>query len=468
MRKIIVVCIVYLLIIISFSGCMDEVSNIDVKTIYVDDDGGQDYTSIQDAIDSAEEGTIIYVYSGTYVEELHISKTIKLRGENKEKTIIKRPVDENGTSGDIIMIFADGVEISEFTIKNNKYIYSVGYGISILSNNNIISNNLFESADRDDINLDSSINNKILNNNFGSNGITISSTGSYFLKFYNTHTIQNNYVSGKPLYYYKNNHQDEVVEPDAGQVILVNCSNFTIKNLNLKDSFSGIQLYYSSHNNILKNTINNGKQYGSGIILFNSGYNKISNNEISFCSSGITINDFSNFNLINGNECNSNRNGIYHSRSTNNNIVNNTFLYSGFSGIYLDSFSFENTVSNNQILNNKWGIAMGISSDNNSISNNNIANSSRFGISIDSSKNNIFVNNNFINNSINARITDDKINMWDNGVEGNYWDNYTGIDGNGDGIGDTTYNIPTGGWYDEIPSIYNIDYYPLMDPIDIT
>jgi len=34
-------------------------------TIYVDDDGGADYTSIQDAIDAASEGDTVYVYSGT-------------------------------------------------------------------------------------------------------------------------------------------------------------------------------------------------------------------------------------------------------------------------------------------------------------------------------------------------------------------------------------------------------------------
>ena len=43
------------------------VSSNDTKSIiYVDDDGGADYTSIQDAIDNASFGDTIYIYSGIY------------------------------------------------------------------------------------------------------------------------------------------------------------------------------------------------------------------------------------------------------------------------------------------------------------------------------------------------------------------------------------------------------------------
>jgi hypothetical protein len=47
-------------------------------------------------------------------------------------------------------------------------------------------------------------------------------------------------------------------------------------------------------------------------------------------------------------------------------------------------------------------------------------------------------------------------NLWDDGYPsgGNYWSDYTGIDANGDGIGDSTYFIDSN----------NTDNYPLMNP----
>ena len=49
---------------------------------------------------------------------------------------------------------------------------------------------------------------------------------------------------------------------------------------------------------------------------------------------------------------------------------------------------------------------------------------------------------------------------WDNGKEGNYWSNYTGVDANLDGIGDTPYVVRS-------DYVYTIDMYPLVSPFDI-
>ena len=67
--------------------------------------------------------------------------------------------------------------------------------------------------------------------------------------------------------------------------------------------------------------------------------------------------------------------------------------------------------------------------------------------------------NNFVENQINAYDTGENDWSYDGWGEipmtGNYWDDYTGIDQNDDGIGDTPYQI-TGG--------NSIDSYPSMEP----
>lgn len=83
-------------------------------TIYVDDDGGEDYTNIQDAVTAASESDTIYVYSGIYYENVAVDKTITLMGENRDTTIV-----DGGGSGHVVYITADGVNISRLTVTNS-------------------------------------------------------------------------------------------------------------------------------------------------------------------------------------------------------------------------------------------------------------------------------------------------------------------------------------------------------------
>ena len=97
------------------------------KTIYVENSG------IQEAIDIANEGDTIFVYDGVYYERIIINKSIKLIGENREKTII------NGMgNGSCIEIKADNVYISNFTIING----DVGIKLNFSSYNKIFNCNV--------------------------------------------------------------------------------------------------------------------------------------------------------------------------------------------------------------------------------------------------------------------------------------------------------------------------------------
>ena len=123
-----------LLLAITLSGCIEENHQVQSNMIYVDDNGGANYTSIQDAVNASPENYTIFVYSGIYYENIVINKTINLIGEDTGTTII-----DGKYIGDVIYISEEGnANISGFTIKKSG---NNNAGISIHSNNNTIAGN---------------------------------------------------------------------------------------------------------------------------------------------------------------------------------------------------------------------------------------------------------------------------------------------------------------------------------------
>ena len=119
--------------------------------IYVDDDnvagpwnGSQEhpYATIQAGIDNAIEGWTVFVYNGTYNENIIINKTLNLDGENPESTII----DGSGNSH-CLVISASHVRVSGFTIQNSGNepfdagIKTLSLDSNVTIKNNIIQNN---------------------------------------------------------------------------------------------------------------------------------------------------------------------------------------------------------------------------------------------------------------------------------------------------------------------------------------
>ena len=114
------------------------------QTYIVDINGGGDFTSIQEAIDYTGEGDTIYVWAGTYSENLKIEKRISLIGNGSSETIIVGMDNER-----MISISGHYVDISGFNITNNysplKYWSRYEkYGIYLSYVNNVkIFNNTF-------------------------------------------------------------------------------------------------------------------------------------------------------------------------------------------------------------------------------------------------------------------------------------------------------------------------------------
>jgi parallel beta-helix repeat protein len=84
--------------------------------ITVDDDGPADYKTIQEAIDAANPGDKIFVYAGTYPENVDVYKRVTLEGEDTDLVVVT-----GGGAGTVFHVTADGVSISYFTITEGEY-----------------------------------------------------------------------------------------------------------------------------------------------------------------------------------------------------------------------------------------------------------------------------------------------------------------------------------------------------------
>ncbi|MFC1749574.1 nitrous oxide reductase family maturation protein NosD, partial [Pseudomonadota bacterium] len=311
--------------------------------LYVGGSGQGNYTDIQDAINDASEGDIVFVFNGTYLGHILVNKPIDLIGEDKNTTII------DGYIAYTLSIVSDRVNMSGFTIQNddrlgegvridscynnfiNNIIYTPNDNIRIAGDKNIISDITITS---DSIILSGNSNtlsdNVIINNDHGiylvdscENIISNNSflnCGLFFSEYTVWNTIvMNNTINGKPLVYV-DNESDLDLDVDAGQIILLNCTNITVQNKEIFNTTVGIQLWGSNSCVISDNSIV-GNRYG---IWINGWNNTINDNTITNNNySGILLHYDSDFNDIFNNIITNNDEGMNIHPSINNTIFNN-------------------------------------------------------------------------------------------------------------------------------------------------
>jgi nitrous oxidase accessory protein len=256
-------------------------------------------------------------------------------------------------------------------------------------------------------------------------------------------TISDNAVANRSVYL--RGSKLNIVNNSIPSTLELVGSNLTIANNTIKDNLK-IQ---GSFNLISANKIGSG-YYFRGIYL-NGSFNCVVGN--SFSSMEI---DDSNSNFIIGNS-----------------FVNLDLTEFGKGGCS------DNIISKNRVTGNR-GINDGIwlyNGENNTITANSIVNC-EYGLTLGTTGSTAVANwiylNNFVNNSrhvISLSGSDHTVNRFDNGVKGNYYEDYQGNDANWDGVGDSPYTVQETHWDEELRSdvtvVFFQDNYPLMAPFDI-
>ncbi len=294
-------------------------------------------------------------------------------------------------------------------------------------------------------------------------------------------------------------------------MILYYCDyNGFSRNFCSNNRYDGIQARYAVSNTLSNNTCNRNRDNGIRVYYESSGNTIYNNTCNSNTDSGIFVeNDYMLWlpAVVTDNTCSDNDYGIY-TFGWNITVANNVLTDNLIHGIYLECdestviqnsvrgsdegirlfYGMQNVVSQNDITESHYGMWLQETSEN-VISGNAITENVLGGIMVEhfAIMNTIFLNdisfytgefiepfngiylvgdaqeNNVTMNYIlhepgfpdNVAIRDDNSGSWSNVIDRNWYEDYTGSDGNGDGYGDTPYPIPgSGGNSDPRPLVY--------------
>ncbi|MEM4258207.1 MAG: NosD domain-containing protein [Candidatus Thermoplasmatota archaeon] len=397
-------------------GIYQDTTVMFVNNVYtcfiVDDDniqgpwGGTNehpYRYIQDAVEAAGSTDDIYVRAGTYTEHINIVRSANITGEDADVVVLSAP----SIYPEVLKAEQGRVQITGFTIQGQG---KTGLLLVNCSESRIANNHI----------TDALIGLFIISpsaTTISANHITHSYHGIFIQKDQCAvhNRIEHNYVSncqasGIVIQSDRSWITNNTVSQCGGGISLKGTNNTIVQNTVLQSSGYGLLLYQSMYSCVSKNTVV-GSSF-DGFTLHESSKNTISYNR---------IND-------------SGWSGVSVFKTTQNIFSSNTITNSTYSGFLLWSMSNANTIVGNVFVQNDYaGLYLGS------------------GIT----QNRIFLNNFFDNTPMHAY--DEGTNIWDNGPSGggNYYDDYTGVDANYDGIGDSSYQIAGGS---------NQDRYPLIHP----
>lgn len=270
------------------------------KTVTVDAGGGANYTIIQDAINETSDGDIIFVNSGTYYENVNISKQLILIGMDTGGG--KPVIDASGSDNAITLSMGNSI-LDGFAVTNGSI------GIDVTSDFNVLGNNSAMNNTERGIALTNASNNTLANNSAGSNGIF----GIAILDGSNRNVLSGSNVLNNG---------------NAGIFLRDSSSNILNNNTAILNSVQGIQLMASIKNILVNNTVSNSDY---GVYLESSSDNNILSSNTAYMNriNGIFLTGSSNNTVYNNHFNNTNNFSIDGSNAWNTTLTNGTNIIQG-------------------------------------------------------------------------------------------------------------------------------------------
>jgi parallel beta-helix repeat protein len=230
----------------------------------------------------------------------------------------------------------------------------------------------------------------------------------------------------------------------------------TVQNLVVKDFDYGICVFSSTNCTVKSNTVTANLSGGApwaqyGVLLLYVSNSLVVGNTVTNTHCGISFQN-SNNNAVSGNIVTSNGRGVELILSQNN-LVSRNYAANNDNGIVIENQNnhiLDNVATNN----NDAGIYL-YTATLNEVTGNNITNNVR-GMHLVSCTDNTINGNNFVGNTVQVD-SESSENNWSSAQQGNYWGDYTGLDSNQNGVGDTPYVIDDD----------NQDNYPLMAAVEV-
>lgn len=250
----------------------------------------------------------------------------------------------------------------------------------------------------------------------------------------NSHTIpQNNTVNELPVHYVVDDADVAYDGDSVGQLIFANCVGVAVSDMSFSECDVGVQLCYCEDVTVERITVADTLYNGVSVSYVDDF--AIANSTISGCGRmGLDLLSGIGFTVERCTIESNLNNGVNIVYSRQVDITNCSISYNNYAASCGIDYRVMNTAIDTQsnIMYNEFR-------------------ENYEGVSLSGCKGVSIHHNNFIDNVVQAGDTETDLNQWDDGAEGNYWSDYSGVDtAPADGIGDTAYDID-GNTYDNYP-----------------